>query len=64
MKRVERRVLRGGKLDNDCRKARILTNEYGIHDNRCFCSGIIDFSTESYLEKCVICGAFIDNAKP
>ena len=64
MKMVSRAILRGEKLDDDCKKAKTLTNEYGPQDNRCFCSGRIDCSTEAYLEKCINCGAFIDNAKP
>ena len=64
MKRINRAILRGEKLDDDCKKAKTLTNECGPHDNRCFCSGIIDCSTESYLEQYINCGAFIGNAKP
>ena len=48
MKRVNRAILRGEKLDDDCKKAKTLTN----------------CSTESYLEKCINCEAFVDNAKP
>ena len=64
MKMVSRAILRGEKLDDDCRKASITTNEYEPQDNRLFCYGLVDCSTESYLEKCINCGAFIDNAKP
>ena len=64
MKMVSRAILRGEKLDDACRKASITKNEYGPQDNRLFCCGLVDCSTESYLEKCINCGAFIDNAKP
>ena len=64
MKTVNRAILRGKKLDADCKKASITINEYGPQDNRLFCYGLVDCSTESYLEKCINCGAFIDNAKP
>ena len=64
MKMVNRAILRGEKLDDDCKKANTTINEYGPQDNRCFCYGLMDCSTESYLEKCINCGAFIDNAKP
>ena len=46
------------------KKAKTLTNEYGPQDNRLFCYGLVDCSTEVYLEKCINCGAFINNAKP
>ena len=64
MKHISRKELRGKNLDDDCKKANIAKNEYGKFDNRCFCYGLIDDSTESYLEKCIGCGAFVDNAKP
>ena len=64
IKMVHRAILRGEKLDDDCRKASITINEYGPQDNRIFCYGLADCSTESYLEKCINCGAFINNAKP
>ena len=64
MKMVNRAILRGEKLDDDCKKANTIINEYGPQDNRLFCYGLVDCSTKSYLEKCINCGAFIDNAKP
>lgn len=62
--KISRKNIRGINLDNDCKKAKIATKQYGINDNRCFCYGLIDCSTESYLEKCIICNAFVDNSKP
>ena len=64
MKMVGREILRGEKLDDDCRKASVTINEYGPQDNRLFCYGLIDCSTDDYLKKCIECGAFVDNAKP
>ena len=64
MKMVSRAILRGEKLDGDCRKASITINEYEPQDNRIFCYGLVDCSTEAHLEKCINCGAFINNAKP
>ena len=61
---ISRAEMRGKKLDDDCKNAKISKNEYGIDDNRCFCYGIRDYSTEEYLEKCYKCGAFVNNAKP
>lgn len=56
--------LRGKPLDKDCKNAKISTNVYGIDDNRKFCYGLCDASTEEPLEKCNKCGAFEYNAEP
>jgi hypothetical protein len=64
MKRINRAILRGEKLDDNCKNANTTINEYGPQDNRLFCYGLVDCSTESYLEKCINCEAFVDNAKP
>jgi hypothetical protein len=61
---ISREKIRGKSLDDDCKEAQISRNEYGLQDHRCFCYGLIDCSTESYLKKCVECHAFTDNAKP
>ncbi len=61
---ISRAKMCGRKLDDDCKKAGILRHEFGLHDLRCFCYGLIDDSTEDYLKKCINCGAFTDNAKP
>lgn len=45
-------------------KAKISTNESGPQDNRLFCYGLVDCSTDDYLKKCIECGAFVENAKP
>ena len=43
--------LRGKPLDKDCKIAKISTNEYGPEDNRKYCYGLIEMSTEETLEK-------------
>ena len=55
--------LRGKRLDEDCRKARISTNECGINDDRKFCLGLIEMSTECLIEKCIKCNAHVSNVK-
>lgn len=62
MKRVSRSQLRGKPLDDDCKKAEISKYESGPADNRCFCYGLIDLSTEVPLDKCMECEAFARNA--
>ena len=64
MKKVNRAMLRGKPLDEDCKSANTTTGEFGSADNRVFCYGWIDMMTDEYLEKCKECGAFIQNAKP
>lgn len=60
----DRASIRGKHLDDDCKKAKISRHEYGMDDNRCFCYGLIDMSTEALLPKCIECGAYCLNAKP
>lgn len=59
-----RALQRGKPLKSFCGKAVISKNEYGETDNRCFCLGLIDCQTDFYLEECIKCGAFADNAEP
>lgn len=59
-----RAALRGFPLDDDCKKARISTHEYGPEDDRKFCYGLYDCSTVEVLEKCRNCGAYAYNAIP
>lgn len=59
-----RAELRGKPLDEDCKKANISTHEFGMSDNRKFCYGIYEMSTEETLDKCKSCGAYVYNAKP
>lgn len=63
-KRVDRAQLRGKPLDTDCLLAHRSHHEYGLQDKRIFCYGIIRPWSDEYLEKCKICGAFVDNAEP
>lgn len=55
---------RGKQLDDDCYKANISTHEYGMNDDRKFCNGLMDCSTEDLLDKCRECDAYCMNAKP
>lgn len=61
---INRAKLRGKPLDEDCKKAKTTSCEYGIYDSRIFCFGIVDMKTDEYLSKCRECGAFVDNAEP
>lgn len=64
MKRVNRSQLRGKPLDDDCKKARTTTNEYGENDNRVFCYGLFDCMYIDIADKCIKCKAYVDNAEP
>ena len=64
MKKVRRDMLRGERLDDDCRKANRSSHEYGEDDPRIFCLGLTDPAMcDDYLPKCSTCGAFVQNAK-
>lgn len=54
---------RGKPLDKDCKIAIISMHEYGTENNRKFCYGLMDMSTEEPLEKCKECKAFVNNAE-
>ena len=59
---ISRAKLRGKKLDEDCKRACISTNEYGPDDDRVFCYGLISYSTDELIEKCKNCKALVWNA--
>jgi hypothetical protein len=61
---ISRKKLRGKELDNDCKTAHITSHEYGLDDDRVFCYGLEDLSTDEPFEKCKMCNAFIDNITP
>ena len=62
---IDREKLRGKPLDEDCKRAHRTSHEYGIKDDRVFCYGLYsDFGNLEIAEKCLECGAFVDNAKP
>lgn len=61
---ISRAKLRGKKLDEDCNKAYTSTNEYGSDDDRVFCYGLVDCSTDDLIEKCRNCKALAYNATP
>ena len=62
--RVSRAKLRGKSLDEDCKKAYRAAHEYGPEDNRVFCYGLIDLENDEPLEKCKVCGAYVENEEP
>ena len=61
---ISRAKLRGKKLDEDCKRAYTTTNEYGSDDDRVFCYGLVDCSTDDLIEKCRNCKALAYNATP
>ena len=65
MKTVRRDMLRGERLDDDCRKANTTRHEYGSDDPRIFCFGLTDpAKCDDLLPKCVSCRAWVQNARP
>ena len=56
---ISRKKLRGKGLDKDCKTAHTTSHEYGLDDDRVFCYGLGDPSTDEPLEKCKMCNAFI-----
>ena len=64
-KAIKSQIQRGKTLDDDCRKANITTHEYGMDDNRVFCFGLYEETSESEIrKKCAECSAFVLNAEP
>ena len=61
---INRAKLRGKKLDKDCKTAHTTSHEYGLEDDRVFCYGLEDPSTDEPFEKCKMCNAFIGNETP
>lgn len=52
------------ELNEDCKRAYTSTNEYGPDDDRVFCYGLVDYSTDELIEKCKNCKALVWNATP
>ena len=61
---ISRAKIRGKKLDEDCKRTCTSSHEYGPDDDRVFCYGLEDLSTDEPFEKCKMCNAFIDNITP
>lgn len=61
---ISRAKLRGKKLDKDCKRAYTSSHEYGSDDDRVFCYGLVDHSTDELIEKCQNCKALVWNAAP
>ena len=64
MRDVSRSELRGKSLMAHCYKAGTTRNEFGKEDNRIFCYGLNDSSTEELIEECKNCKANVIHAKP
>lgn len=63
--KIARDKLRGKPLDPDCKKyGRPLSGQFGPLDKRCFCTGIWNLQFDDFEQKCVLCPAFCDNARP
>lgn len=60
---INRAELRGKQLDRDCIEIARTTKEFP-NDNRRFCTGLVDASTDDLLPKCKICKAHCDYAEP
>lgn len=60
---ISRAELRGNRIDRDCIEIAKPTKEFP-DDNRRFCTGIVDASTEALLPKCKICKAHWEYAEP
>ena len=54
---ISRAKLRGKKLDEDCKSCCTSSHEYGLDDDRVFCYGLVDYSTDEIIEKCKNCKA-------
>lgn len=61
---ISRAKLRGKVLDKDCKTAHTTSHEYGLEDDRVFCYGLVDCSTDDLIEKCRNCKALAYNATP
>ena len=60
MKTINRAKIKGKPLDNDCKNARVCTEE-DKDTKYCFCYGIVDLHYDDYLDKCKNCKAFERN---
>ena len=61
---INRAIVRGKRLDKDCMRANTSSHEYGADDDRIFCFGLYDKSSEELLEKCENCKALAGNSEP
>lgn len=57
MKYKGRHIQRGAQLLDNCKKAKISKHEYGANDDRIFCYGLVESSTEELIEQCRECKA-------
>jgi len=63
MKKINRSELRGKPLYKNCSKAKRTTNEYGPQDNRIFCYGLNDMTTDELIDQCKECKAHVSFAE-
>ena len=61
---MNRAELRGKKLEYFCKDANTTKNEFGKNDNRIFCYGLNDKSTEELIDECKKCKANVIHAEP
>ena len=61
---MSRNELRGKPLFLFCYKANTTKNEFGKDDNRIFCYGLNDSSTEELIDECKKCKANVIYAEP
>ena len=54
---MNRGKIRGKKLDKDCYDANTTKHQFGPDDNRIFCYGLVEASTEELIDKCKECSA-------
>lgn len=63
--RIDRATLRGKPLDDDCKRAKPSTHEYGLSDKRIYCYGLFAPNGSKEIHpKCEECGAYCRNAMP
>ena len=60
MKTINRSMIKGQKLDDDCVTARVCT-EFYKDTKYCFCYGIVDLHYDEFLDKCKNCKACVRN---
>ena len=63
-KYISRSLLRGKPLSVICMTANTTKHEFGKNDNRIFCYGLNDSSTEELIDECKKCKANVIYAEP
>ena len=60
MRTINRSLIRGKKIDDDCKTAKVCT-EFDKDTKYCFCYGIVDLRYDEYIDKCKNCKACVRN---